>query len=296
MDVRPVDTQSIISTRNRIRLSSAISILCVLVYISINKFFNGAHVSWLHSLHFIVQPVILAISVADGSSLSSVAAFVLFGMLIMDGMIITLNIITISRCYGEPSASCFERIYEKTIWACLALVFAITDIVSATQCNFLHKQLVQKDMHEEAEKERLKIDKEPPTWNSIPVFSKKIKTLATLMLLFDFIFFSITLAKTSETPLYWLAVGHAVLDPIIVFLEYDRDKLFYSLLRIGFSVTALFDTITILLQMQSGTETVGEMLAFLINITYFVVNFMQLYFVSRVIDTLGKYDKYKQSI
>ena len=295
MDVRPVDTQSIVSTRNRIRLSSATAIVAVLVYLSINGLFNGTHVSWMHMIHVIVQPIALAISVADGSALSSTASIMLVAMLLVDSVIITLNVITVTRCFGEPSASCFERLYEKSIWACLAIVFAITDIISATQFNVLNQQLVKKDLHEQAEKERLRIEKEPPTWNSIQVFSKKVNTLATFMLLFDIVFFFIAVGKTSETPLYWLALGHAIVDPIIVTIQ-NNEKLFYSILQIAFTVTALFDCITFLLQMQGGTETAIEMLAFIINITFVVVDLMQLYLVSRVADTISKYQKYKQTL
>jgi hypothetical protein len=296
MDVRPVDTEAIVNTRNRIRLSSAASLLGVLLYFTIAPLFNGTHVSWLHIVHIVVQPIALGISIVDGSPLSSAILAVLVCMLCVDSLVLVLNFITISRCIGEPSASCFERIYEKSTWALLATLFIFTDIVTATQFSVLHSQLSDKDIHENAEKERLKVRRETPTWNSIVVFQRKSSSLNMLMLVLDVVYFLIVIAKTSETPLFWLAIGHSILDPLLMLIDTRMDKLFYSIVRAAFIITGVFDCITVLLHLQGGVETAVDVLAVFITLTYIVVDFMQIYFLTGILGTMKLYETYKQSL
>ena len=77
MDLRPVDTEATVNTRNRIRLSSTIALLGVFIYISVQDSFTGAHISFVHLLHLIVQPVILVITILDQSGLPSYASYAL---------------------------------------------------------------------------------------------------------------------------------------------------------------------------------------------------------------------------
>jgi len=295
LDLRPVDTPSIINTRNRIRLFSSIAFFALLLYISINTYLVGVHASWMHLIHFVVQPIVLVASIADGANITSVVALLLISTTVVDTTVALLNIVTIYRCLGEVSTTCFERVYEKTIWLAVAFIFMLADFVTLTQINLLHKQLVLKDVHEIAEKERILNMQIPPTWNSIIVFNRKIKITVTSTILFDIVFLFIIIAK--QSPIYWIATGHIFIDVAILFMDMQSDNIvFLHAIKITFVIIAMFDAISILLQIQIGTRTIVETLAVLITMLYILIDIIQLYFISKVIQAIGKRNKFKQKL
>jgi hypothetical protein len=117
-----------------------------------------------------------------------------------------------------------------------------------------------------------------------------------LMLVLDVVYFLIVIAKTSETPLFWLAIGHSILDPLLMLIDTRMDKLFYSIVRAAFIITGVFDCITVLLHLQGGVETAVDVLAVFITLTYIVVDFMQIYFLTGILGTMKLYETYKQSL
>jgi hypothetical protein len=295
LDLRPVDTSAIINTRNRIRLFSSIAFYALILYITINTYLVGVHASWMHLIHFVVQPIVLVASIADGANITSVVTLLLISTMVVDTTVALLNVVTIYRCLGEVSTTCFERVYEKTIWLIVAFIFMLADFVTLTQINLLHKQLVLKDVHENAEKERILSMQIPPTWNSIILFNRKIKTTVTFTILFDIIFLFIIVAK--QSPVYWIATGHIFIDVTILFMDMQSDNItFLHAIKITFVIIAMFDAISVLLQIQIGTKTIVETLAVLITMLYIIVDIMQLYFISNVILAVGKRNKFKQKI
>ena len=71
-DLRPVDTENVIQTRNRIRLSSFLNIFGVLLYLTINASLVQTHASWIHLIHMLSEPYIIFTTVADNSGFAGI--------------------------------------------------------------------------------------------------------------------------------------------------------------------------------------------------------------------------------
>ena len=296
MDLRPVDTEATVNTRNRIRLSSTIALLGVFIYISVQDSFTGAHISFVHLLHLIVQPVILVITILDQSGLPSYASYALFAMLFVDGAIGSLSFISVSRCFNENTATCFERLYEKGTWFILAILFCLADLIGATQLLNLNAQLEEKDLHEKAAIEKQKVSNEPPTWNTVIVTKNKMKVINTFMIAFDIFYIISVLQMIENTPLYWISVWHVVVDPFLLYLDGGNGKAHFIGVRYIYFLLAVCNFISLILQLQNTTETVWTMLSLMISVLYLVVDAVQIIFTTSIISTLEKYDKYKRSI
>ena len=83
-------------------------------------------------------------------------------MLLVDVFVAGMSAISISRCFAEVSATCAERIYEKGVWILIAGALTILDVIIILQLRILDAQLKEKDIHEAAEKERLR-NRDVPT-------------------------------------------------------------------------------------------------------------------------------------
>lgn len=296
MDLRPVDTEATVNTRNRIRLSSAIALLGVFIYIAVQDSFTGAHISFVHLLHLLVQPVILVITILDQSGLPSYASYALFAMLFVDGAVGSLSFISVSRCFNENTATCFERLYEKGTWFILAILFCLADLIGATQLLNLNAQLEEKDAHEKAAIEKQKVSNEPPTWNTIIVTKNKMKVINTFMIAFDIFYIVSVLQMIENTPLYWIGVWHVVIDPLLLYLDGGNGKIHFVGVRYIYILLALCNFISLTLQLQNTSETVWTMLALMISVLYLVVDAVQIVFASIILSTLDKYDAYKRGL
>ena len=129
----------------------AITQLClVVVYLSIEPYFNGAHMSWLHQTHVLLQPLVIFVSISDSSVITMTSIFVVGAAALFDGVVTWLNYISITRCLNEPSATCFELVWEKGIWFLLGAWVFINDIMLVLRLLTLQKVLSKKDTHEKA--------------------------------------------------------------------------------------------------------------------------------------------------
>ena len=136
--------------------------MCIL-YIGIQENFVTPHISYLHMFHLFVQPLVLFASLIDFSTLPGALSYVHLAMLLVDAFVAGISVISVSRCFQESTASCFERLYEKGVWTVLAGLLCILDVVISLQLRLLNSQLVEKDKHEQAELDRLKNTGEAPT-------------------------------------------------------------------------------------------------------------------------------------
>ena len=162
LDTRPYDTANTINTRARIRLASFLSLILVFVYISIQESFSGAHIL-LTRFPYICPTGRLVGSSIRFFSISWNSSLVHIAMLLVDVFVAGMSAISISRCFAEVSATCAERIYEKGVWILIAGALTILDVIIILQLRILDAQLKEKDIHEAAEKERLKATGDVPT-------------------------------------------------------------------------------------------------------------------------------------
>ena len=101
-DLRPVDTENVIQTRNRIRLCSFLNIFGVLLYLTINTSLVQTHASWIHLIHMLSEPYIIFTTVADNSGFAFAAMVFAIVTIVIDMAIAGLNFISVTRCINDP--------------------------------------------------------------------------------------------------------------------------------------------------------------------------------------------------
>jgi hypothetical protein len=293
-DMRPVDTEVIVYTRNRIRLFSALNIFGILLYLNIAPSFVQTHVSWIHLLHILTEPFILFVSIADNSMITYGALVVSICTLVTDIGVLILNYIAVQRCLSEPSASCTDRLYENGSWFLLAAWMTIFNIVTIIQLYLLKTQLEQKDKTEKQNIEEQKSGGDPPTWNSIEVYTNKMIVNAIFLLLLDVCQIGVTSSIYSTNPMFILSATHILVDLFsILTVRKTKDTVSLNIVRTVFITSLLINIMIMTLSVQLDMDTIGKVLSILITITYVVTDMMQILYSSIVITTIANYKQYK---
>lgn len=294
-DLRPVDTEIVVYTRNRIRLQSVLIILGILLYLNISPSFNQPHASWVHLVHLILQPFIIFVSVADSSTLAFGAFIASVSTVLQDVGILILNVIAVERCLGESTASCSEIITEKGILLLLALWFCIFGFLISIQTMLLKNKLQEKDKKEFESIKEQREGGDSPTWNSIDVFCNKMKVICLFLLLFDFVNISLSTSYISENPMFALSTAHLFIDPFVLFTvtKSKTDSLTYNVMRVIYLISLLMNLIISILLIQMEITDVGKMLLLMISITYVIFDLIQILYASKIVETVNNFKKYK---
>ncbi len=296
MDFRPIDTTATITTRNLIRIGAITQLCLVLIYLSIEPYFSGAHMSWIHQLHVLLQPLVIFVSVSDSSVITMATLFIAMAAALFDGVVTWLNYVSISRCLNEPSATCFELVWEKGIWLLLGVFVLSNDILLILRILTLQKVLSKKDTHEKASKnkyESLSI-KPAPVLKTLEVHNAKLRIIHTFLIPAGVVYTFLMLERAFE-PIYWVTVGHLLLDlyGIGVSKIHDRTSLIITLaLTILFAGANVFGLVV---RMSTPNETIADDLSYLIAVLYLFSDSLIVFFSVSNLNLLSKYDKLKKN-
>ena len=296
MDVRPYDTQNTINTRSRIRLCSFLALMCTMLYIGINQSFTTPHISYLHLFHIFLQPLVLLASLLDWSVLPKTLSFVHLAMLAVDGFVAAMSIISVSRCFAEATATCFDRVYEKGVWTVLASILVILDAMICMQLYLLDSQLAEKDRHEKAEIERLKSTGDAPSWNSLNVMKRKIAVLNIFMLPIDVVYLLCMLYMSNDAPIFYLSIGHVFVDMFLLYIDLGRQQSQFEVFRIVYFALFGLNVLLLIIQLQLDLNEVSKMLALFISVLFLITDINQIVYFSIASDNIQKYNKYKRSL
>ncbi len=296
MDTRPYDTPNLINCRSRIRLCSFLSLLLVFLYISIQESFSGAHISYLHLFHVFVQPLILLAAVLDFSAFPSTLSLIHLAMLMVDGFVAAMSFISVSRCFDELTATCAERVYEKGIWVLLAGSLCILDLILILQLRILDSQLKEKDIHEQAELDRIKNTGATPSWNSIIILKDKMKVINIFMIPFDITYVLCVWQMIENAPLYYISIGHLLIDPYLLLVDLGYQRVSFELFRILYILFLGLNVLMMIIQIQMNVNDISKMLALFISILYIVTDVNQIVYTSHIVETIQKYSEYKRSL
>ena len=297
MDFRPIDTTSTIVTRNLIRVSAITQLCLVVVYLSIEPYFNGAHMSWLHQMHVLLQPLIIFVSVSDSSVITMASIFIVGAAALFDGVVTWLNYISITRCLNEPSATCFELVWEKGIWFLLGAWVFLNDVMLVLRLLTLQKVLSKKDTHEKASEdnyESLSI-KPAPVLKTMMVHNAKLRIIHTFLIPSGILYTIFMVAKAFESPIYWVTLGHLLLDlyGTGVSKVHDRASLIVTLaLTVIFAGANVFGLI---MRMSTPNETLVDDLSYLISVLYIFSDSLIIFFSVSNLNLLSQYDKIKKN-
>ena len=284
---RKLDTESVVYSRNRVRLSCLLQLFGCIIYLAIVETLQQTHLSFIHLAHIIFQPLIFFISLAE-SSIYTYAALLCSAVLsIADVGVLILNFIAVNRCLSTPSALCADSIWEKGILAVLAAWFIIFDFLQATQLYRLRIQLEEKDHAEEHSEEEHNTD-------FIIVYAKKIRTIAIFLILFDIIHAILIATKVGDVPLLALGWSHVFIDVytlLVVDLSYLKNT--YILLQGVFGISVLINLILIVVSIQIGLTTIGDVFFFLTTILFFFADVAVVGFCSFATEAIHKAEKLK---
>lgn len=297
MDFRPIDTTSTITTRNLIRVSAITQLCLVVLYLSIEPYFNGAHMSWLHQMHVLLQPLIIFVSVSDSSVITMASIFIVAVAALFDGVVTWLNYISITRCLNEPSATCFELVWEKGIWFLLGLWVLLNDVLLVLRLITLQKVLSKKDTHEKASKDNydsMSI-KPAPILKTLMVHNAKLRIIHTFLIPSGVLYTFFMVVKALESPIYWVTLGHLLLDlyGMGVSKVHDRASLITAL-----ALTVIFagaNVFSLIMRMSTPNETLIDELSYLISVLYIFSDSLIVFFSVSNLNLLSQYDKLKKN-
>lgn len=299
-DIRPIDTENVINTRNRIRLSAAFILFGALLSISVRSSLTQPNVSWIHMFHFLLQPLVFVITLLDVTNYVYIVSMATAVATVADGAVFILNSISINRCLNEATASCFNRLYESFIWLAIAAWILVFIIIEITQLNQLLNQLGEKDKIEKANKETIKYENKAPTWNTKIVYVRKIRVINVFLFTFDVAYAISIGTQIADMPILSFAFLHILLDPIIFFnideITQTTSITTYEIFRIFYVVSAISDSVVLLFLLQNTIVTIGNMLSLLICTLFLATDIVQTLYMTIVIDSTTHYMQFKKKI
>jgi len=295
MDFRPIDTLNTITTRNSIRVSALLNIFMVVLYLSIEPYVSGAHMSWLHQIHILIQPVILFISISESTSLTILAILMCITAGVFDASITWLSYISITRCLNEPTASCVQLVWEKGVFVGIGAIVMLTDVILSLRLWSLYSVLKKKDSYEISNKETyesLSI-KPTPLLTTLRVISSKMRIIHLFLIPFGFIFIFLLLENAFSNPLHFISFGHLLLDIYGTSVSKIHDKISLIILLSGTVMFGGANIFGFIYRMSTELDTVAEEVVYLISVLYIFADILIVYFAAENLKTIDTYDKLK---
>lgn len=299
LEVRPLDTPNVINARNRIRLCAAANLFGCVLYIGIQPYFSQPDASWAHLLHLIIEPFVIVASLVDRTILAYLAYVASVFLVCVDCAIVALNIVAVNRCIREPSAYCFERLYESTTWLLIAIWFIVFGVFQGSQLYDLSKQLEAKDITEVGNQEMIRKENKVPRFsNWINVYMRKIRILNLLLFLFDVTYVIALSLDSTELQLFWFGLVHIVIDVFVyayigsVSGDLERSTTFaiipFQIIRIVYILSLVCNIIVLWILLARTERTFGEELAVLISILYCTSDPVQILYTSEWLIIAGE--------
>jgi len=264
-----MDTENIIHNRQRLRFSAIINISLVFFFLGIRELFTQPHASWIHFLHFLFQPFVLLVSMTDNPYVAQTILFASFFPLCVDGFILFLNMIAISRCYLEPTAQCFDRIWESSVWIILAFIFTTVDLLISLQLYNLIRQ----------------VEKKISSPVQIQINARKIEILHIFLIPQDIIFAMITVWRTRTLPIYWIGITHIFIDPYVIWSGRTESKEMYQFRRIIYIILLVLNIVLFILNLEFPDRDVLEWLSIFIVASYICIDVILYILVQEVLDS-----------
>jgi len=295
MDFRPVDTSKTVGTRNLIRVYAITNIFLALIYTAIEPYFNGVHMSWIHQIHFILQPIAIFASVADSSIFTSITMFFSLTAILFDAIVLWLNAVAVNRCLSEPTATCFEMVWEKGIWGLLALIHVLSDVMLTVRLWTLKKLMTKKDITEKHSREEYESEaiKSAPDMNTAKVYFAKMRIIHLFLIPIGFIYVFFMLGRAWSNILWIGALLHVFVDIYGASVGVVHDM--WSLGFLAAFVIAMtgVNAFVLVYRLPESRETISEDLSFYLNFIYLFADILLTYFILDAFVLLQKFEKMK---
>ena len=254
------DTENIIHNRQRRSFESIINVSFVFIMLAVKNYFSQPHASWIHLIHFVFQPLIIIVSMVDKLYVIQCTLYASIFVLLVDLFIFMLNGVAISRCYNEPTAECFDRLWESSIWIILSLFFSFIDIVNSFQLANLAHQVKQKK------------DFRINPYENMVINERKMKVLHIYCIPQDIIFVFITILRTKTLPIFWIGITHIFIDPYVIWYGKAESKEIFAFRRILYILMFTINLILFILNLQLPTQDVFDWVSLFILGSYIFID------------------------
>lgn len=297
MDFRPVDTVSTISVRNLIRINAMLNLLSVFCYLTIEPYITGAHMSWIHRFHVLLQPIVLFISITESSILTLGALVLSIAAIVFDGVVVWLNYVAIQRCYNTPSAPCAELLIEKIIWFALGSVIVLTDIMLCLRLWTLNRILVKKDIHENANKENHEAMaiKPVPLLSTMAIQNSKMRVIHLFLIPSGILYAFLIFNSLSTHFIYWVLVTHVAVDIYGVGVSKIHDRASLIILLAAICILICANVFNFIRNISTPIDTLEQEISFLVSILFLFCDILILYYTQSNLSMLDKFDKIKNN-
>ena len=133
----------------------------------------------------------------------------------------------------------------------------------------LRNQLGEKDTAEKLSREEMKLEKNVPSWNSVLVYSNKMRVLCLFLIPYDIVYFTSLRSLVSDAPMLVVGFSHVFIDGYTYFsANKSLESGTYQVLRAIYVLSTILNLISILLLVQLSLDSIGIMFSFLTVIVY----------------------------
>ncbi len=275
--MKAIDTENIIHNRHRVRIASVINISLVFITLAIKDYFTQPHASWVHLLHFLFQPMLLILSMLDDIYIIQCGLYGSLFVLVIDLFVFFLNSTAISRCFVEPTATCFDRLWESAIWIVLSLFFSFLDILNAFQLYNLIQQIKKK--------QNFRLN----PYDTMSVNERKMSVLHIYCLPQDIIFLIITVVRSSTIPIFWIGAIHLFVDPYVIWYGKTDSKETFSFRRIIYICLLAVNITLFILNLQIPDKGILEWISLFIVGSYVCIDVALMVLVEEVLITFKSF-------
>jgi len=161
----------------------------------------------------------------------------------------------------------------------------------------LQKAMSKKDTHEKASKDEydsLAI-KPAPILRTMLVHNAKMRVIHLFLLPSGILYVFLMIGRAFSSPIYWITLGHVVLDLYGVGVSKVHDRVSLIILLSLTGICAGGNILGLVLRMSTPNVTLSDDLSYLISVLFIFADLLILYFSISNLSLLGKYDKLKSS-
>ena len=243
--------------QNKVRFVALVQLVGALIYTLLSQSITSVNISWLHMLHFIVEPLIFFATLLDGSFITAGALISALLCLTCDVIIVVLNVIAIQRCLFEVSAICLTRILEDSAWIALGTVHSALGIYMLTLLYRLFGATFQQEK----------------TYDAIV----RARIMYEFQLIPDILWFFLT------KPIGYQLMGavHFVFNPIGIWATYRKPKFVRTFMSIFSFAVLIVDVFLFIMRMRTTPTTYHEYIDFIYGYAYIIFDIMLLIFTAK---------------
>lgn len=239
-----------ITLQNKIRFVALLQCFGALAYVGVSQSIPSS-LSWLHSLHLVLDPLIFIATLLDSAFFASTLVIGTALLTAADALVLIANTIAVRRCLTQASAACLTIVLEDSLWITLAAVHTLLGLYMTTQLYRLYGANMR-----------------PPKYDPIV----RARIVYTFQLVPDTFWYFVTQPSGIEL----LGAVHYLTNPLGVWMTYRRMRTSMLAAAIG---TLAIDVIVLVLRTPS--DDFAGWMARIYSYVYILLDIMLIIFTTK---------------